>query len=185
MFARILNRARPEESRAIEIYSAIVAQARQPALYETHRVPDTVDGRFEMIVLHLVLLFHRFGPDHAASKGLTQEVFDTFLADMDQSLREMGVGDLGVPKRMKAMGQAFYGRLTTYGKLLADGDQGELAEALDRNLFPAGPATPATGLAAYAFAAREALGAQPVTAIAEGRLEFPDPATFAHEVVQA
>jgi len=175
MLSRLFGRSRPSIA-GDTLYRAIVAQARLPLFYRDWRVPDTVDGRFEMIVLHLVLLFRRLGRDGEAGQAIAQEVFDIFLADMDQQLREMGVGDLGVPKRMKKIGQSFYGRLATYGTVLATEDEAGLREALERNLFPEAEAQPLALLAAYALAAGAQLATQPTKAIAGGALDFPDPA---------
>lgn len=175
MLSRLFGRSRTNVA-GETLYRAIVAQARLPLFYRDWRVPDTVDGRFEMIVLHLVLLFRRLGRDGADGQAIAQEVFDIFLADMDQQLREMGVGDLGVPKRMKKIGQSFYGRLATYGTVLATEDEAGLRAALERNLFPEGEAQPLAALAAYALAAANQLATQPTKAIAGGALVFPDPA---------
>lgn len=175
MLSRLFGRSRTNVA-GETLYRAIVAQARLPLFYRDWRVPDTVDGRFEMIVLHLVLLFRRLGRDGADGQAIAQEVFDIFLADMDQQLREMGVGDLGVPKRMKKIGQSFYGRLATYGTVLATEDEAGLRAALERNLFPEVEAQPLAALAAYALAAANQLATQPTKAIAGGALVFPDPA---------
>lgn len=178
MLSRLFGRSRTNVA-GDTLYRAIVAQARLPRLYRDWGVPDTVDGRFEMIVLHLVLLFRRLGRDGEAGQAIAQPVFDTFLADMDQQLREMGVGDLGVPKRMKKIGESFYGRLATYGSYLAADDGAGLREALERNLFPEGGAPSLEPLAAYVLAATVALSRQPTRAIEGGALVFPDPAAAA------
>ncbi|MCW5715391.1 MAG: ubiquinol-cytochrome C chaperone [Bauldia sp.] len=177
MLSRLFGRSRTNVA-GDTLYRAIVAQARLPLIYRVWRVPDTVDGRFEMIVLHVVLLFRRLGRDGDSGQAIAQEVFDIFLADMDQQLREMGVGDLGVPKRMKKIGQSFYGRLATYGTVLAKEDEAGLLEALERNLFPDGNAPSLAPLAAYAMAAATQLSGQPTKAIAGGTIAFPDPATM-------
>jgi len=114
-----------------QLYSEIVGQARSPALYRTYGVPDTLDGRFELIVLHAFLLLNRL-KDETALKPLTQDLFDVMFADLDQSLREMGVGDLSVGKKIKVMAQAFYGHMAAYEEAL---DQDTLVEALERNLY--------------------------------------------------
>jgi cytochrome b pre-mRNA-processing protein 3 len=177
MFSRLRHRQRPDGTPAFGLYTAIVAQARRPGLYRHHGVPDTVDGRFEMIVLHLVLLFHRLGRDGTDGNGVTQAVFDLFVTDMDRSLREMGVGDLGVPRRMKAIGRSFYGRLDSYGRALTEGDRPGLATALQRNLFPDGSTAFARDdLADYAFAAADGLALQSFAALAAGAIAFTDPA---------
>lgn len=120
--------------RATTLYSAVVTQARQVPFYRDLGVPDTVDGRFELIVLHAVLALRRLHQEGADGDALAQAVFDVLIDDMDRSLREMGVGDLGVGRRIKAMGEAFYGRAGAYEAALDDGD-GALVEALARNVF--------------------------------------------------
>jgi cytochrome b pre-mRNA-processing protein 3 len=170
---------RRADRRPFALYGAIVAQARQPSLYEQLRVPDSVDGRFDMIVLHLVLAVRRLRGSAPAEQ---QALFDLFVADMDRSLREMGVGDLTVPKRIKKMAEAFYGRLEAYGAAIEAGDRSALARAIDRNVFPdTGDAAAADGLAAYALAAGTALSAQPLEDVLAGRLGFPAPADYAVE----
>ncbi|MCW5695506.1 MAG: ubiquinol-cytochrome C chaperone [Bauldia sp.] len=160
-----------QASRAL--YETIVAQARQPRLYSAFGVPDTVAGRFEMVVLHLVLLFRRLGGAGDEAQAMAQAVFDTFATDMDRSMREMGIGDLGVPKRMKAVGKSFYGRLNVYGAALANGDRASFAAALQRNLFPEDSAPPAMdGLADYAFGEAAFLGEQELPPVLDGRVVF-------------
>jgi cytochrome b pre-mRNA-processing protein 3 len=175
----VLGIFRRDDRRPFALYGAIVAQARQPALYAALRVPDTVDGRFDMVVLHLVLAVRRL---RGAAAMEQQAVFDLFIADMDRSLREMGVGDLTVPKRIKKMAEAFYGRLEAYGTALDAGDRAALAQAIDRNVFPdAGDPAAAAALAAYALTAEQALAAQPIEDIVAGRIGYPAPADFAEE----
>jgi cytochrome b pre-mRNA-processing protein 3 len=175
----VLSIFRRDDRRPLALYGAIVAQARQPALYTDLHVPDTVDGRFDMVVLHLVLAVRRLRATAATEQ---QALFDLFVADMDRSLREMGVGDLTVPKRIKKMAEAFYGRLEAYGNALTAGDRAGLAEAIDRNVFPdAGDPAAAGALAAYALAAEQALAAERIEDIVAGRIGFPAPADFAEE----
>jgi cytochrome b pre-mRNA-processing protein 3 len=165
---------------ATALYGAIVAQSRQPAFYSNYGVPDTVDGRFDLIVLHQVLLFRRLGRDENL-RGLAQDVFDAFCRDMDGNLREMGVGDLAVPRKMLKFGEAFYGRLAAYTKALDAGDQAALAVALARNILAeADGASPhARRLAAYVVAADAALAADDMAGIVSGTVSFADPATVA------
>ena len=127
MFARLFRTDRAAEAAAAAAYGAIVAQARAPAFYAALGVPDSVTGRFEMVVLHTVLVIERLRREGEAGSALGQRIFDDFCRDMDQSLRELGFGDLGVPKRMKKMGESFYGRAEAYGRTL--GDRAGLAEA--------------------------------------------------------
>ncbi|MGB3448011.1 MAG: ubiquinol-cytochrome C chaperone family protein [Xanthobacteraceae bacterium] len=110
----------------------IVAQAREPAFYTDYGVPDTVDGRFDLVVLHLWMVLRRLGA--ADPQKLAQGLFDHFCGDMDSNLREMGVGDMTVPKRMQAFGEAFYGRSAAYDAALREG-RDALARALDKNVF--------------------------------------------------
>ncbi len=179
VFARLFRADRAAETAAAAAYGAIVAQARTPALYAALGVPDSVTGRFEMVVLHTVLVIHRLRQEGAAGATLGQGIFDDFCRDMDQSLRELGFGDMGVPKRMKKLGESFYGRAEAYGRTLAD--KAALTEAIARNVFPDEVAPPAAGrLAGYAMAGAATLAETPLAAIGEGRVAFPDPAGFAH-----
>ncbi len=102
------------------IYGMIVTQAREPLFYRDLGVPDTVNGRFDLLVLHLWMVLRRFRSAEGGA-DLSQALFDHFCEDMDANLREMGVGDLTVPKRMQAFGEAFYGRAAAYDLALAVG----------------------------------------------------------------
>src|SRR5476651_500831 len=125
------------------LYGMIVAQARLPCFYRDYAVADTVNGRFDLIVLHLALVLDRLAQDEAL-RSLGQAVFDRFCQDMDHNLREMGVGDLKVPKEMQRMGEAFYGSQKAYLAAMAANDGGTaLAEALARNIYGGSPAGPA------------------------------------------
>ena len=122
------------------IYGMIVARAREPGFYEVFGVPDTVDGRFDLLVLHLWMALRRLRA--GGQTQLAQGLFDHFCNDMDANLREMGVGDLTVPKRMQKFGEAFYGRSAAYDAALAQGaEQGKeqgteaLAQALCKNVL--------------------------------------------------
>jgi cytochrome b pre-mRNA-processing protein 3 len=166
------------------LYGAIVAQARRPAFYIGYGAPDTAEGRFDMVVLHLALLCRRLGHETeaecAAARDLSQQVFDMFCADMDHNLREMGVGDLTVPKKMRRMGEAFYGRLEVYDRALAAAGEEELTAALARNVLgKSAPTGPARRLAAYVRDAVGRLDATPYQALAGGQLDFPDPDAIA------
>jgi cytochrome b pre-mRNA-processing protein 3 len=132
------------------LYGTIVAQARSPIFYfyRGYGVPDTVAGRFDMIVLHLVLFLQRLKHESTAVQSLGQDVFNFFCRDMDDNFREMGVGDLAVPKEMRKVGEAFYGRTAAYEAALAIDDDEALVAALTRNIF-GDPALGARRLAAY------------------------------------
>lgn len=155
----------------------IVAQARLPALYRDYAVPDTVNGRFDLVVLHLALVLDRLGQDDRL-RPLGQGVFDRFCGDMDHNLREMGVGDLAVPKEMQRLGEAFYGRAQAYRSALAASDQQALVEALRRNIYGGSETAPAGRLAAYVREAVGALKAQNSQDLAAGRMHFPAPASL-------
>lgn len=163
-----LRRRQPVDI-AGRLYLAVVGQARQPGLYTGLEVPDTLDGRFELLTLHTWLVLRRLGQEGEEGRALGQAVFDLLFDDMDRSLREMGVGDLGVGKRVKAMAQAFYGRVTAYDQALA-GAEADLADALRRNLYgtaePAGTAL--KGMAAYVRRQMAALQAQPRASMLDG-----------------
>ena len=112
----------------------IVAQARSPAFYRDFGIPDTVNGRFDMVVLHLALVLDRLRGSGADTEPLAQGLFDLFCRDMDGNLREMGISDLKVPKQMKAIGEAVYGRLRAYDQALAAPGLDALEQLLIRNL---------------------------------------------------
>ena len=178
MFSRFYRRERRGEGIPAVLYGAIVAQARIPALYSDFGVPDTVEGRFEMIVLHLALVLRHLR-DGRPAQAIGQEVFDMFCTEIDQQLREMGVGDTAVSKKMRQVGEAFYGRAAAYESVLSGGDAAGLAAALERNVFAGatpGLATPA--LAAYIIDADGALGRQDTSRLLDGAISFPAPGTF-------
>jgi cytochrome b pre-mRNA-processing protein 3 len=174
-----LFRRTPRDDTITSLYGTIVAQARAPAFYQIYGVPDTVNGRFEMIVLHAMMLLHRLKAEPAQARELGQAIFDIFCQDMDANLREMGVGDLAVPRTMRQFGEAFYGRQAAYEAALATDGQATLVQALARNAFGSGP-EPADGAVRLAVYVREAvrhLAAQDGAALNRGDLSFPDPAT--------
>jgi len=165
-------RRQTQDPKIARLYGTIVAQARSPCFYADYGVPDTVNGRLDMIILHLVLLLRRMGREPQAVQAVGQEVFNLFCRDIDHNLREMGVGDLSVPKQMRGVGEAYYGRAAAYDAALAAGD-GELVAALTRNIF-GGPSDGARRLAAYVRESVAALAAQ--DGFSSGVLQFPDPA---------
>src|SRR3954467_1233565 len=162
------------------LYGVIVAQARREVFYRDYGVADTVLGRFDMIVLHAALLLRRLRAGGATMQGLGQGVFDAFCRDIDHNLREMGISDQGVPRQMRRVGEAFYGRARAYEAALAQDDDRLLADALARNVYAdAAQAVAAPQLAAYVRSAAAALDSQELAAIARGELRFPDPAPVA------
>jgi cytochrome b pre-mRNA-processing protein 3 len=176
MIFHLFRRTPPDPSIAL-LYGAIVAQARAPAFYQSYGVPDTVNGRFEMIVLHLVLLLQRLELRQEPMGELGQGVFDRFCRDMDANLREIGVGDLSVPRKMRSMGEAFYGRQQVYAAALASPERAPLAAALALNVYGAAEVqSGAARLAAYARQAMGQLAVQDTAALRHGQVAFPDPA---------
>lgn len=170
LFAR-----KPHERAGFALYGAAVAEARRPFFFAELGVPDTLDGRFDLVALHAGLLVCRIARDpDPRAKDLAQAVFDAMFADMDVNLREMGVGDLAVGKRVKRMWEAFHGRAQAYEAALRAGDRAGLEAALARNVWRgAAPEGAAAGLAAIAAAADAALAAHPFAELLAGRVAFP------------
>lgn len=153
------------------VYSAIVAQSRQPRFYAEWGVPDTVTGRFDMICLHMALLFRRLRAEGKDAAEFSQAVFDLFFKDMDRSLREMGAGDLAIPKKVRKMGNIFYGLLAGLNEAMDRNDMAELEDVLVRNIYDGAPTPSAQPLAAYLVEEAARLARQPVDAIVAGRIE--------------
>jgi len=159
---------------AVAFYASIVAQARLRDFYARFEVPDTPTGRFDMIVMHLFLVFHRFGKEEGAVQQFGQEVFDLFLADMDANLREIGIADLRVPKKMKKLGEVFYGRSKDYAVGMESGDRGALAAALENNLYAdSAPAPEITNaIAGYMLDAASGLSTQSTQELMSGEISW-------------
>jgi len=155
------------------IYGVIVAQARQPAFYLNLGVPDTVEGRFDLLIVHLWLVLRRMKALEMVEAS--QQLFDYFCNDIDANLREMGVGDLTVPKTMKSVGEAFYGRVHAYDAAWEDASGAGLRVALARNVMnkPMEPAV-AAGLASYVRRAGASLDKVEKAALEAARFQFPE-----------
>lgn len=165
-----LRRRRHDTERAgSRLYAAAVAAAREPFFYATLGVPDTLDGRFDLVALHTFLLVHRLR-DHP---DLAQAIFDAMFVDMDNNLREIGVGDLSVARHVRAMWEAFHGRSKAYETALAAGDVQTLAAALARNVWRGeAPAGAAEALAERVLAQAADLEDQPVSGFTSGQVRF-------------
>jgi len=175
---------RKSASRVIvdRLYGQIVAAARQPELYSAWNVPDTPLGRFEMVALHMFLFLHRVRGEAGPIREVAQDLTDEFFRDVEHSIRELGISDPGVPKRMKLLARMFYGRAVAYGDALDRDDRQALAEALARNVRPDSRDWEAAGeLAIYARAAAASLASQPMDAILGGNAAFPPPHLAAGE----
>jgi cytochrome b pre-mRNA-processing protein 3 len=172
-----LSRGRDRSRQGAWIYNAIVEQSRRPEFYESFDVPDTLDGRFDLIVLHAGLYLPRLKGIRTEGKALAQAAFDQMFANLEINLRELGVGDMGVPRKVKSMLQAFYGRAAAYDTALKDGDVSALRAALQRNVYRgAAVAQPKLdALATYVRAAAEALKAADDTEIVAGTFAWPAP----------
>src|SRR5450432_1255254 len=132
--ASLLQRNRHRDA-ALGLHAGIVEQARQPAFCVRWGVPDTLDGRFELLALHGFLVLNRLKPERPRSAALAQALFDVIFADLDRALRELGVGDLAVGRQVKTMATAFYGRIAAYETGLGAADTAPLGAALRRNLY--------------------------------------------------
>jgi cytochrome b pre-mRNA-processing protein 3 len=158
------------------LYGMIVAQARSPVFYREYGVPDTIGGRFDLLLLHLSLVVECLMREEEG-RACGQALFDRFCLDMDDNLREMGIGDLAVPKHMKRVGEAFYGRSQAYQAALAADGEDALVEALVRNVYggaAADAAAPAR-LATYIRRVSQALRRHAPADLVCGRIVLPDP----------
>ncbi len=136
MMLKLFGRS-PWDDTIARLYGTIVAQARAPAFYQIYGVPDTVGGRLEMIMLHTVLLLRRLEGEPPPIRALGQGLFDRFCRDMDDSMRELGVGDLAVPRSMRRIGEAFYGRQAAYREGLDAADDELLPQPCSAMYLPA------------------------------------------------
>lgn len=179
VLARLFSRS-DDHHAARKLYIGVVAQARDPVFYAEMGVPDTVDGRFDMIALHTWLVMRRLKPESDAAARVSQALFDVLFDDMDRSLRESGAGDLGVGRRVKTMAKAFYGRIAAYDEGLASDDD-VLAAALGRNLYRGADPGAARIAAIAGYVRREtaALDGQDLADLLTGRVRFGAPPTAA------
>jgi cytochrome b pre-mRNA-processing protein 3 len=180
---RATSRAGSPPATIEAIYGMIVAQARLPTFYETYSVPDTVNGRFDMIVLHLWMVLRRLRGIEGGTI-LSQGLFDQFCSDMDANLREMGIGDLTVPKKMLGFAEAFYGRTGAYD-LAFEAGRDDLAAAIARNVLISTDAAKAEPLTAYAMGVIAELESFDADRLQSADWAFPAPtAPVAKEQIQ-
>ncbi len=169
----LLKKKNPYAQEARQAYAAALLHTRKEEFYENLGVPDTFDGRFDLMVLHIYMILHRMledGQDQAES--FNQALFDVTFADMDQTLREMGIGDMGVPKHMRKMMKGFNGRMHAYEEAL---EQGQFAQALKRNLYGTALAPDDKKIAKMEAKALEMLGflkTQASSDILSGQVKF-------------
>lgn len=165
---------RPAQAAGRALYASAARQARDPSFYAGLGAADTGDGRFELYVLHVALLVLRLKGRGDAAAETAQQLFDTFVRALDDGLREMGVGDLAVAKRMRKLGEAFYGRARSYEEALARmPDRSELEALLARTVLPASTPEAAVRLAAYVVDAASRLEAMPLEALLRGEAVWP------------
>lgn len=173
LWPRFARRARHERPGFL-LYGAAVTAARDPYLYTALCVPDTLDGRFDLIGLHAWLVIHRLRFLPEPGPGLAQAVFDAMFSDMDIALREMGVGDLSVGKRVRAMWEAFHGRALAYEEALATTEPDTLPDVLIRNVWRGElpPNGAATALGRLIRAQHQSLAHQGSAALFAGQVRF-------------
>ncbi len=170
LFRRFTERRRREQA-ASDLYIAAVGQARQPVYYTRFGVPDTLEGRYDMIILHVWMVMRRL--TQVGGEPVAQAMVELMFADMDRNLREMGVTDLRVGKRVLNMAEAFYGRAGAYDKALAEGDAA-IAAALERNVYQSGEsgAGDPAGLTAQMRQQLTHLDSLDGAALCEGKVSF-------------
>ena len=167
-----------------KLYFHTVEQARHSFFYHTLKVPDTIDGRFDMIVLHIILILNRLNDGNYRTARFAKRFLDHFFLDLDRNLRELGVSDLSVPKKMKKMAEAFYGRMAAYKSPLLNNDLKKLALALDRNIFPdQNIESESKFLARYMNRVARELDTQSTKEILSGQVSWIDPNSIDSESV--
>lgn len=175
MIFGLFKRRDPNAEIVDRLYLTVAEAARRPAFYADLGVPDTVEGRFELLTLHAFLVLRRLNALPPPARDLAQDLVDATFRQFDTALRELGVGDISVPKRMKTMAGAFLGRGRAYEEAFVDDDA--LAGALARNLFfGADPKAQAVeAMVGYVRASAAALDAVGFDDIVAARLPFPNP----------
>ncbi|MEL6364580.1 MAG: ubiquinol-cytochrome C chaperone family protein [Pseudomonadota bacterium] len=176
MFSIFKRKPDPDVEAAERIYDRIVEQARRPWFYAEAGVPDTVEGRFDMIVLHAFAFFRRLRAEGADAQPAAQRVFDAMFRDLDAALREIGVGDLSVGKKIRGLAEAFYGRSKAYDAALDGDDTAALRDAIAKNVFKNETALGAAAIAAYVQAMDAALAKQSSEVLTTEGPVFPEPA---------
>ncbi|MGH7026692.1 ubiquinol-cytochrome C chaperone family protein [Brevundimonas sp.] len=157
---RNLFRQRPDERQGDALYALAVAQARQPAFYTTLGVADRIDARFELYTLHVLILFLRLKQDGERGEVAAQKLFDTYISSLDNTLRELGVGDVSVGKKMRKLGESLYGRMNAYEGPLRAEDVEALASSLAKNVYESADIEAGRALARYAVTSRQNLATQ-------------------------
>ncbi len=144
-----LFKSRPHKKTALKLYSAISQSSREPELYLTLGIPDTAEGRFESLSLHLSLILRRLKQLPSPALDVSKELIDYFFRDLDGALRTLGVSDVSVGKKIKPLAQAFYGRAKVLDEALTHSDDKTLLDVLNRNVLGNSEALNGAGLASY------------------------------------
>ena len=162
---RNLFRQRPDERQGDALYALAVEQARQPAFYTSLGVADRIDARFELYTLHVLILFLRLKQDGERGEVAAQKLFDVYISSLDHTLRELGVGDVSVGKKMRKLGESLYGRMNAYEGPLRAEDIDTLAVSVAKNIFESADVETGRALARYAVASRQNLTTQSFEAV--------------------
>jgi cytochrome b pre-mRNA-processing protein 3 len=176
MFMKWFENRKKTRCAADTMYERALVQSRLPYFYKTLGIPDSMDGRFDCLSLHVCLLLSRFlSLPKGSGRALSQRVFDKMFKGADQALRESGVGDLGVPKHMQKMMKAFNGRLHAYHRAFSAGDEEALAQAIMRNVYRSDSPTPdnnAKQMAGYMMASYKHMAGMKDEGVMAGAIEF-------------
>jgi cytochrome b pre-mRNA-processing protein 3 len=168
------RRSKAEREAADRVYGACLNAARRPAFYLDHGVPDTFEGRFELLALTLFAVLNRLMHEPGDGPELARHISESFVEDMDAVLREMGVSDPGIPRRMKTLYGAFAGRVTAYRAALGEGDSA-LVDAVARNVFPGAPADKRSAiLAEYLRRTVRSVADVDMAELRRGEIPFPE-----------
>ncbi|MDB5449701.1 MAG: hypothetical protein JWQ52_829 [Phenylobacterium sp.] len=171
-----LFRTRPAQAMGRVLYASAVEQSRSPALYDGFAAPDTVEGRFEIYTLHVVLLLDRLHGQGPQAQETSQALYETYVKALDHALREMGVGDLSVGKKMRRLGEAFFGRVKSYTAAFAAlPATAELEALLTRTVYADASESRAPTLSAYVTGQRTRLAAQPLDQLLDGQVDWNAP----------
>lgn len=171
-----LLKPRPAKAVGARLYAGAVAQARSAPLYATLGVRDSLEGRFELFTLHVVLLLERLKGQGDLAAETSQAVFDAYVRGLDDAFREIGVADTAVGKKMKKLAGAFYGRLKAFDEAVASlPDREALSRMLARTALEERGEGDVEGLTAYVLAARDALAGQSLDALLQGEAQWPNP----------
>jgi cytochrome b pre-mRNA-processing protein 3 len=172
---RLFRADNPAKSAGKALYAEVVGRARNPVFYRDFAVPDTVEGRFELYTVHVVLLLDRLRRQGPRAAEIAQALFDAYVKGLDDALRDMGVGDLSVGKKMRKLGEAFYGRVKSYEKAFeALPDTAELESVIARTAYAKADPAAAPRLAAHILAQRAHLASADLESILEGKVAWAD-----------